>query len=215
MTAQELLDSLNLLDERDSVEAKRARDVGVSVMETVSAFANEPGLGGGWLLLGVTRDDKAPTPHYIVEGLPQPDKVAADLASQCNSVFNRPIRVDIATQSLAGKAVIVVRVPELPAHEKPLFIQARGLPKGAFRRIGSADQKCTDDDLGMLYQGREQDSFDAGLVSDAHPDDLSPDALQDYRKARAEANPDADELRWSDEELLQALGCLRRDPQGR
>ena len=46
-TAQDLLTELNASDESTRIEAKRAREIGKSVMETVIAFANEPGLGGG------------------------------------------------------------------------------------------------------------------------------------------------------------------------
>jgi len=63
MTAFELLESLNLLDENEHIEAKRATDAGKSIMETICAFANEPGLGGGWLLLGVVREDQALFPR--------------------------------------------------------------------------------------------------------------------------------------------------------
>lgn len=56
MTASELLESLNLLDEHERIEAKRASEPGKSVLETVCAFANEPGLGGSWLVLGVVRE---------------------------------------------------------------------------------------------------------------------------------------------------------------
>ena len=37
----------------------------------------------GWLLLGVTPDEQALFPGYAVEGVPQPDKLSAELASQC------------------------------------------------------------------------------------------------------------------------------------
>ena len=40
------------MDESTRIEAKRASDLGKSVMQTVIAFANEPGLNGGYLLLG-------------------------------------------------------------------------------------------------------------------------------------------------------------------
>ena len=59
MTALDLLESLNLLDENEHIEAKRASEVGKSILETICAFANEPGLGGGWLLLGVVREEQA------------------------------------------------------------------------------------------------------------------------------------------------------------
>ena len=47
-TAQDLLTELNASDESPRIEVKRAREIGKSIMETVIAFANEPGLGGGY-----------------------------------------------------------------------------------------------------------------------------------------------------------------------
>lgn len=214
MTAQELLERLNLLDENERIEAKSASEVGKSLLETVCAFANEPGLGGGWLLLGVAREDMALFPGYEVQGIEQPDKISADLASQAASVFNRPLRLDIRTEAIHDKAVIVVFVPELAAHDKPLYFKSQGLPRGAMRRIGSTDQHATEDDLIALYQNRQQDSFDAGLVQDATTEDFSPDAIADYRQSRRDANPDAEELGWTDQELLQALGATRQNERG-
>jgi len=45
VTAKALLDQLRQLDESDRIEAKRASAIGESLLETVCAFANEPGLG--------------------------------------------------------------------------------------------------------------------------------------------------------------------------
>lgn len=214
MTAIELLESLNLLDEQERIEAKRASEAGKSILETVCAFANEPGMGGGWLALGIVREELALFPAYEAEGITNPEKVSSDIANQCRDVFNIPLRVDISTENLRGKTIIVVFVPEAQPQDKPIFFKAQGLPRGAFRRIGSTDQRCTEDDMAVFYQSRPQESFDAGIVADASLDDLSPDAIADYRQSRAEANPDAEELRWSDEELLQALGSTRRGQQG-
>jgi ATP-dependent DNA helicase RecG len=50
----ELWDRLRAGDECATIEAKRAEEFGNSILETVSAFANEPNLGGGYLLLGVS-----------------------------------------------------------------------------------------------------------------------------------------------------------------
>lgn len=214
MTALELLESLNLLDENERIEAKRASELGKSVLETICAFANEPGLGGGWLLLGVVREELALFPSYEVEGIAQPEKLGADIATQCRKTFNQPVRVEVNTETVNGKAVLVVHVPEAQPQDKPIFFKVQGLPKGALRRISSTDQHCTDDDLEVFYQGRQQESFDGTLVADTTLDDLQPEAIADYRQSRAQANPDAEELRWSDEDLLQSLGCIRRNPQG-
>ena len=143
MNAHELLESLSLLDENERIEAKRAQDAGKSMLETICAFANEPQLGGGWLLLGVVPDEQALFPGYAVEGVANPDKLSADLASQCASTFNTPLRVEIRTESLQGKPVVVVRVPEASAQEKPVYFKATGLPRRhtAIIRASSASSR--------------------------------------------------------------------------
>ena len=52
-SAEELLNELNHLDEHVRLEAKAG--AGDSLLETICAFANEPGLGGGQVLVGVRR----------------------------------------------------------------------------------------------------------------------------------------------------------------
>lgn len=201
---------LNTLDENERLEAKRGSEIGPSVLETICAFANEPGLQGGILLLGIVRDEADPQSAYVAEGVTQPDALSASLATQCREQFNLPVRVHIASEQINGKTVLVVTVPEAQPGDKPVFIKSRGLPRGAFRRVGSTDQQCTEDDLLALYQARQIEAFDTTAMPDATLADLAPEAIDDYRKTRASANPDAEELRWSDEDLLESLGCARR-----
>ena len=59
-SATDLLDELNAVDESARIEAKRASDMGKSVMETVIAFANEPGLDGGTPAPAAKADQVAP-----------------------------------------------------------------------------------------------------------------------------------------------------------
>lgn len=214
MTTKDYLALLNTLDENERLEAKRGSEIGPSVLETVCAFSNEPGLQGGTLLLGIARDESDLFSAYTVEGVEQPDQLGANLATQCREQFNLPVRVRISTEALGGKVILIVTVPEAAPADKPVFIRARGLPKGAFRRIGSTDQQCTEDDLLALYQGRQNESFDGSLVANATVDDLAAEALADFRQTRAEANADAEELRWSDDDLLESIGCVRRVPSG-
>lgn len=106
-TAEDVLQELCSLDESHRIEAKRASRIDRSVMETVCAFSNEPGLGGGYLLLGVVRDPQDLfSDAYVVEGIENPDQLQSDLASQCSSVFNRPVRPRVAVEQLNGKAVM-------------------------------------------------------------------------------------------------------------
>ncbi len=212
-SAQDLLDELNAVDESARIEAKRASDLGKSVMETVIAFANEPGLDGGYLLLGVdwAVNAKGDT-VYTPAGLPKPDKVQADLASQCASMLNVALRPQMQLEQIDGKTLLVVYVPEADARLKPIYKKATGLPSGAYRRIGSSDQRCVDEDLWALQDsGKPMRGVDSTVLDDARMDDFDPAALAEYRRVRANVNALAEELSYSDADLLEAVGAVRRE----
>ena len=209
-TFDELWQKLCSADESVEIEAKRAEEVGKSVLATVSAFANEPDRGGGYLLLGATRDENALFPDYVIVGVSNPDKIQADLATQCREMFNIPIRPEIRVEPHNKKNVVVVHIPEAADHDKPVYIKAKGLPKGAFRRVGSTDQVCTDDDIAMFFQARGQRSHDESPLPDTSTDDVDPRALQEYRRLRIEAGTESELVGYSDDDLLYALGATAR-----
>jgi ATP-dependent DNA helicase RecG len=205
----ELLERLNITDESANIEAKRAGVIDKSVMETVNAFSNEPNLGGGYLLLGVEQYENAETPQYVVTGISDPDKLQLDLSSQCADSFNQTIRPEIKIETIGGKNVLLVFVPELPASQKPVYFKNAGLPRGAYRRIGSSDQRCSDDDLFIFYH--QEDELDGSVIKDSGLDDISEEAVALYRRLRARVNPYAEELQYDDIELLQSLSCLKKE----
>lgn len=83
LSFDELFEKLRSGDESLDIEAKRAEKLGNSVLETVSAFANEPNRGGGYLLLGVGLSECTLFPEYEITGVPKPDQLQADLATKC------------------------------------------------------------------------------------------------------------------------------------
>jgi ATP-dependent DNA helicase RecG len=211
-TATDLLTELNAIDESVRIEAKRASEIGKSVLETVIAYANEPGLGGGYLLLGVNwKTDAKGDVVYWPEGLTNLDKIQRDLASQCASMPNQALRPAMQIDTVDGKPVLVVFVPEVDVAHKPVYLKATGLPRGAFRRIGSSDQRCVDEDLWVLRgESQPQAGPDMASLHDARRDDLDPQAIAEYRRLRALVNADAEELAYHDDDLLEAICALRR-----
>lgn len=213
-TAKELFAELNSFDENRRIEAKSASAVGKSMMETVCAFANEPGLCGGYLLLGAKRTGIAEDgrPIYEPENIENTDKIQSDFVAMCNSMFNVRIRPIINVEEYLGKTVIVVKIEELPESQKPAYFAKRGLPEGAFRRIGPSDEKCSEEDMYLFYQSA--DTYDSCIVDDADLDDIDENALNFYRKLRKVVNPDAEELTLNDVDLLRALGAIKKNKQG-
>lgn len=208
-SAIELIKQLNTTDECNWIEAKKGSAIDRSILETICAFCNEPGLGGGYILLGVVREDQSLFPSYVASGISNPDKLQLDLSSQCASVFNRAVRPDIQVEEIGDKVVLNIFIPELAEGQKPIYFKKDGLPQGAYRRIGSADQKGTDDDMFVFYN--KEDSLDSSIVKDSGLDDLSEDALALYRRLREKVNPFAEELQYTDIDLLYALGCIKKE----
>ena len=88
MSIKDLLARLNQVDESHEIEAKRSEsELGKSALETISAFANEPGLGGGYLLFGVKEDDS--TGVFVASGVKNPKKLEQEISTTCASAFNR------------------------------------------------------------------------------------------------------------------------------
>lgn len=218
LTFDELWEQLQAADESVQLEAKRATEIGKSVLETVCAFCNEPGLGGGYLLLGVVADE--PTlfgdyAGYRIEGVADPDKLQRDLATQCAQKFNVVVRPRMEVVRRDGKQVLVVFVPEAPAAQKPVYLENLGLPRGAFRRIGSTDQRFTTEDLDFIYQLRDGGSYDETPLVGSNPAcDFAPIALAAYRQLRAQVLPTAAELADGDATLLQGLKATAVAPNG-
>jgi len=213
-SAAELIEELNTVDESVTIEAKAGSEVGKSIMETVCAFANEPGLSGGYLLLGVERlkqQEQLFDVGYEAVGLADPEQVQANLASQCASMLNKPVRPEMRVERVGSASVVVAFVPEAAPTDKPIFIASKGLPRGAFRRIGPADHTCTEDDLIVLYEGHRAETYDTTIVTDGTLADIDPAAIEEYRTLRAKVNPDAEELSWSNDDLLRAFGCVREE----
>lgn len=209
LTIRDLLARLNQVDESHEIEAKRSEsELGKSALDTISAFANEPGLGGGYLLFGVVEDET--TGAFTASGVKNPKKLEQELSTICASGFNRTIRPKVWTEVVDGATLVAAFVPELSSPEKPVFDKKRGMQHGTFRRVGSTDQRCTEDDLRVLFQSSLVAPYEDSVVADATMEDLDRDVIATYRRSLIEANP-ATELRDAElDDLVQALGGAKR-----
>ncbi|MDX8430290.1 MAG: ATP-binding protein [Candidatus Algichlamydia australiensis] len=208
VSINELLTRLQSCDESCHIEAKESRSaLGKSARETISAFCNEPDLGGGYLILGSKRIDQ----RYVITGIQNPDKVQCELANACRQEFSVRLSPKIRVEQVNGKTLIVAYIPEACSREKPVYIKSFGLEKGSFRRIGSADHRCTSHDLDLLFQLRSNIPYEKELLPDGTWEDIDSDAISTYRRKRKEVDPEAAELALDDQELLASLRCLVRD----
>ncbi len=109
LNLQQLLERLQNCDECQRIEAKECKaTLGTSAAETISAFSNEPDLGGGYLVLGLRKNEEnAPGSRYNIMGVDDPDKIQGELASVCRSLFNIQVRPKISVESIDGRILII------------------------------------------------------------------------------------------------------------
>lgn len=209
----QILERLKTTDETARFEVKEAKQaLGTNILETISAFANEPELGGGYIIFGLRQSKKEfPDRRYTIVGVEDPDKIQCELATLSRTAFNVPVRPEIKVEIINEKALIIAFIAESFCREKPVYIKKYGEDKGAFRRIASSDQRCTSEDLDLLYQLRRQRSFETEVLPDASWNDIQLNAIEDYRKMRRQIDPSASELKLDDQELLISLGLAVRD----
>lgn len=213
-TPEQLLAQLRELDECPRIEAKRGSDIGSSVMQSICAFANEPGLGGGYLLLGVNEPDETHD-TFSVCGVSHSDQLLNTLQTNCRDQFEQPIPVQAQAHQLEGKRVLVVFVPELEPAAKPCTFKGKFDSKnkrksGVWRRGLNGDYECSQQELEPLLLAKSGLGFELVLLPDAHWDDLDPHAIELYRTLRSKVRPHAEELQASDSEMLQSLNLVKK-----
>lgn len=210
MNIQKLCEQLRTTEEHDELEAKPGNEIGRSVKETISAFSNTIGLGGGVLLLGITEITDGGKNKYLLTGVKHPEKIQKDLATQCRTNFNVPIRPEIKIEQMNGVCIIGVYIPEIDPSQKPVYVDALGLTDGSFIRVGPTDQKCTDNDFAKIYAARDSKSYDSHVLDYLSTDNLNPAAISEYRRLRSLVDPTAAELKLENDDLLTSLKCAEK-----
>ncbi len=213
-SAESLLEQLRELDEHPRLEAKSGSQIGASVMQTVCAFANEPNLGGGYLLLGVEEPDEAHVKFWM-SGLSDTDKLLNELQNNCREQFEQPISVKAEVATLEDKRVILIYVPELESAAKPCTFKGKFDSKnkrktGVWRRGLNGDYECSQQELTPLLLAKNGVSYEQVVLDDAEMDDLDASVITLYRNLRAKVSPQAEELLADDLELLRALQLIKK-----
>lgn len=174
-------------------------------MQTICAFANEPGLDGDHLLLGVSEQDK----HFVVTGVDDVDHLLQELSNNCRTQFERLLTIEASVETLQDKNVVVVYVPELLPASKPCvfegkFHKANKKKTGIWRRGPNGGMRTN-------LLAKTGKSFEEVIFDDAEFEDIDPQLIGLYRKLRAKKNPQASELSLNDFELLRVLRLIRKN----
>lgn len=166
------------------VEAKRARrGVPQELGRSIVAFANKH---GGVVLLGV--DERS---GFAVTGVDEPAVAEARLGELCSAEIEPPVRAEIASHRVENAWVVVAEIPAIDPMHAPAYLRAKGLPAGAYVRVGDGDRQMSAYEVHLLLSRRSQPREELQPVPEATPGDLDADAVDAYVKRMRRTRPRA------------------------
>jgi len=175
---------------------------------TYSSFANTD---GGMVLLGV-REKKG---RFIVEGIPNPDKVRKELFDGMNN--RQKVSCSLLTDAmvselkLEGMTVLVVEVPRATRRQRPVHLTRNPLDGHTYRRLNEGDMLLPDDDVKRMLAEQVEDSRDDRILKGFDFDDLDMDTFRTYRQIFSTRDPGHVWNGLEAREFLRQLGGWRKD----
>ncbi|MBD1896870.1 RNA-binding domain-containing protein [Coleofasciculus sp. FACHB-129] len=190
------------------IEAKAAQGgIPKSLWETISAFANT---SGGWILLGVKESNGS----FVVEGLSNASKMLDDFYNtlRSSSKINYPIcsARDAHIETLDNKEIIVIRVPEAPRQQRPIYINGNPYSGTCVRRH-TGDHHCTKPEVDRMMREASDIGADSAILPEFGLDDIDQNALIRYRRLYQTLHPGEPRNTYDDLHFLTSIRGYDRE----
>ena len=193
-------------DTQDVEVKESGQKLPVSIVETLSAFANAT---GGTIVLGLSEANGfTPVPGFRAKAM------ADSLATVSSDKMIPPVRPDIDIAEYNGAQYVVAHVPECIPRDKPCYVAERGVYQGSFIRVSDGDRKLSSYEVDRLLENRLQPSFDIEPIQQARCEDLDPDLVNAVLARQRQLHPRIF-ASLPDEDALVSLHVLARDENGR
>ena len=207
MNMQDVLNALNLGEDKDWEFKSAKGGLPGSLWETYSAMANTD---GGVIVLGIKQKDGS----FQVQGLDDPKKIEQDFWNLVNNKGKVSLNLisnhDVAIPQIEGKSVLAVRVPRASRTQRPVFVGQNPL-EGTFRRYNEGDYLCTPEEVGRMLADQSEQPADSLILPNFGMDDLHKKSLEQYRNRFASRSPAHPWLKLDFKGLLERLGGWRID----
>lgn len=164
----------------DSQPIEVKSNVGKSIRETLSAFANA---NGGTIIVGLDESNG----FLPVDGF-DAAKAQDALETRCAQT-TPPVRPRIDTVPFEDSLVVVAEVTEMTSEDKPCYVTDQGKYGGSYIRVGDGDIRLTQYEVDRLVEERSQPKWDEQSVAEARLEDLHSDTLDAYLAVQRKRRP--------------------------
>ncbi|MDD6067251.1 MAG: ATP-binding protein [Succinivibrio sp.] len=166
------------------------------ITELYSAFANTY---GGVLVLGIKEDpEKNSKERFTIVGVEDPAKIIDDFWNTINSAkvnVNLLIDSNVYPLTIDDKTVVVIEVPRADCTQMPVYVGDNPI-KGTYRRNGSGDYHCIENEIKAMFRDQVEDPRDRKLFYPGLSiNDLESESIKRYRQL---FNTSHDKHAWSE-----------------
>lgn len=189
----------NYQTETSSLEAKTA-DGGFpkKCYDTISAFSNK---NGGIIIFGLNENN-----GFIEQDVYDINDLQKQITSLCSDSMEPKIRPEFLPITYNGKKILAVKINEIPQNQKPCYYKNAGMSKGAYIRIGDADELMTEYEIYSIQSYKDGIQEDLRPIKRATLDDLDDEKINLYlEKIRKEKT---NLSKFSDEKILKLSGII-------
>ena len=191
------------------VEVKACEhELGSSVWESVSAFANT---AGGLIVLGLDeRSGFLPVEGFELERVRDQFVSGMGDGGQLGRLANPP-RYELSRMEVDGCQILVASISELDLRQKPCYIRARGIQGGSYKRIDDKDVRLSPSELFEMQGALLPNDAESALVKDARLADLDRDLLDTIISTRRRQSSRVFKGADTEAAMLERLGIMSGD----
>lgn len=217
-------DILNLINkvvsgggEGQFVEVKAAKGGSPKIYDTLSSFSNQD--DGGVILFGI--DEKKNMEIVDIYNL---QELIVDIQNKCKNM-EPEVRALVYSVTFGGKPIVVCEVPSTEIGLRPVYYKGAGKIKGAYVRVGEADEKMNDYEIYSYEAYKKRTKDDLRILENKGVNILDELSVQNYlikvkqnKKNIAKLNNDEilelTGITLNGESTLSGLFALGKYPQG-
>lgn len=142
------------------------------IYDTISAFSNQD--QGGVIIFGLSEDN-----NYEAVGVYDLEDAQKKISEACEQM-EPIIRAVITRTEVDGKFVLSAEIPPVEYHLRPVFYKGAGRLKGAYIRVGDADEPMSEYEVYSYEAFRRRIDDELRTVKNANPKLIQQDRLNLY-----------------------------------
>lgn len=129
-----------------------------------------------------------------------------------SSKINYPVcsAQDARIEPLEDKEILVIRVPESPRQQRPIYINGNPY-NGTYVRRHTGDHHCTKPEVDRMMREASDVGADSAILPEFKLDDIDQDALARYRRLYQTLHPGEPRNTYDDIRFLTSIGGYARE----